>query len=278
METYGGDFSKLKKTFIEFLHNLPFYGLAVLCGEDPIVRDIIPEVARPILTYGFSDKCDYHAINIKQSPMFSEFDVVRPGHEKPLHVRLNAVGIHNVLNATAVIAVATDEGLSDEAIQQGLANFQGVGRRFQVYGNFEIGDGSAMLVDDYGHHPREVAAIIKAVRDGWPERRLVMVYQPHRYTRTRDLYEDFVKTLSTVDALILLQVYSAGEEAIPGADSRNLCRSIRARGVVEPIFVESVDSVPDIIKDLVRAGDIVITQGAGNVGVLSPELAKRQLK
>ncbi|RYZ83825.1 MAG: UDP-N-acetylmuramate--L-alanine ligase, partial [Moraxellaceae bacterium] len=249
METYGGDFSKLKKTFIEFLHNLPFYGLAVLCGEDPIVRDIIPEVARPILTYGFSDKCDFHAINIKQSPMFSEFDVVRPGHDKPLSVRLNAVGIHNVLNATAVIAVATDEGLSDEAIQQGLANFQGVGRRFQVYGNFEIGDGSAMLVDDYGHHPREVAAVIKAVRDGWPERRLVMVYQPHRYTRTRDLYEDFVEVLSTVDALVMLQVYSAGEEAIPGADSRNLCRSIRARGALEPIFVESVEGVPDIIKD-----------------------------
>jgi len=278
METYGGDFSKLKKTFIDFLHNLPFYGLAVLCGEDPVVRDIIPEVARPILTYGFSDKCDFHAINIQQSRMSSEFDVVRPGHDKPLHIRLNAVGIHNVLNATAVIAVATDEGLSDEAIQQGLANFQGVGRRFQVYGNFPIDSGEAMLVDDYGHHPREVAAVIKAVRDGWPERRLVMVYQPHRYTRTRDLYEDFVEVLSTVDALIMLEVYSAGEDVIPGADSRHLCRSIRARGAIEPIFVESVDGVPDIIKDLVRAGDIVITQGAGNVGVLSPELAKRNLQ
>lgn len=278
METYGGDFSKLKKTFIDFLHNLPFYGLAVLCGEDPVVRDIIPDVARPILTYGFSDKCDFHAINIKQSPMYSEFDVVRPGHEKPLHIHLSAVGIHNVLNATAVIAVATDEGLSDEAIQQGLANFQGVGRRFQVYGNFPIGSGEAMLVDDYGHHPREVAAVIKAVRDGWPERRLVMVYQPHRYTRTRDLYEDFVEVLSTVDSLVMLEVYSAGEDAIPGADSRHLCRSIRARGVIEPIFVETVDGVPDIIKDLVRAGDIVITQGAGNVGVLSPELAKRNLQ
>nr|AIA15910.1 UDP-N-acetylmuramate--alanine ligase [uncultured bacterium] len=278
METYGGDFSRLKKTFIDFLHNLPFYGLAVLCGEDPVIRDIIPDVARPILTYGFSDKCDFHAINIKQYPMYSEFDVVRPGHEKPLHIRLNAVGIHNVLNATAVIAVSTDEGLSDEAIQQGLANFQGVGRRFQVYGNFPIGNGEAMLVDDYGHHPREVAAVIKAVRDGWPERRLVMVYQPHRYTRTRDLYEDFVEVLSTVDALVMLEVYSAGEDAIPGADSRHLCRSIRARGLLEPIFVEGVDGVPDIIKDLVRAGDIVITQGAGNVGSLSPELAKRNLQ
>ena len=278
METYGGDFSKLKKTFIEFLHNLPFYGLAVLCGDDPVIRDIIPDVARPILTYGLNEGNDFRAINVKQSQMHSEFDVIRPGHEKPLHIHLHIPGVHNVLNATAVIAVATDEGLSDEAIQQGLENFQGVGRRFQVYGNFPIGTGEAMLVDDYGHHPREVQAIVRAVRDGWPDRRLVMVYQPHRYTRTRDLYEDFVEVLSTVDALILLEVYSAGEEAIPGADSRHLCRSIRARGVIEPIFVETVDGVPDIIKDLVRAGDIVITQGAGNVGVLSPELAKRNLQ
>ena len=278
MDTYGGDFSKLKKTFVEFLHNLPFYGLAVLCGDDPVVRDIIPEVARPILTYGFTEDCDFRAINIKQSQMFSEFDVIRPGVEKPLHIRINIPGIHNVLNATAVIAVATDEGLPDEAIQNGLENFQGVGRRFQVYGNFPIGNGEAMLVDDYGHHPREVAAVIKAVRDGWPERRLVMVYQPHRYTRTRDLYEDFVEVLSTVDALILLEVYSAGEESVPGADSRHLCRSIRARGTLEPIFVETVDGVPDVLKDIVRAGDIVITQGAGNVGVLSPELAKRKLQ
>jgi UDP-N-acetylmuramate--alanine ligase len=230
------------------------------------------------LTYGLNEDCDFRAINVKQSQMHSEFDVIRPGHEKPLHIRLHIPGIHNVLNATAVIAVATDEGLSDEAIQQGLENFQGVGRRFQIYGNFPVGAGEAMLVDDYGHHPREVQAIVRAVRDGWPDRRLVMVYQPHRYTRTRDLYEDFVEVLSTVDALILLEVYSAGEDAIPGADSRHLCRSIRARGVIEPIFVETVDGVPDIIKDLVRAGDIVITQGAGNVGVLSPELAKRNLQ
>lgn len=278
METYGGDFSRLKKTFVEFLHNLPFYGLAVLCGDDPVIRDIMPEVARPMLTYGFNEDNDFRAINVKQSKMRSEFDVLRPGHDKPLHICLNIPGVHNILNATAVIAVATDEGFSDEAIQQGLENFQGVGRRFQVYGNFALGDGDAMLVDDYGHHPREVAAVIKAIRDGWPERRLVMCYQPHRFTRTRDLYEDFVDVLSTVDALVLLEVYSAGEDAIPGADSRHLCRSIRARGVIEPIFVESVDGVPAIIKDLVRAGDIVLTQGAGNVGVLSPELAKRNLQ
>jgi UDP-N-acetylmuramate--alanine ligase len=278
METYGGDFSRLKKTFVEFLHNLPFYGLAVLCGDDPVIRDIIPGVARPILTYGFNKDNDFRAMNIRQAKMQSEFDVLRPGHEKPLHIRINIPGVHNILNATAVIAVATDEGLSDEAIQQGLENFQGVGRRFQIYGNFPIGEGDAMLVDDYGHHPREVAAVIRAVREGWPGRRIVMCYQPHRYTRTRDLYEDFVEVLSTVDALVMLEVYSAGEETITGADSRHLCRSIRARGIIEPIFVETVDGVPAIIKDLVRAGDIVITQGAGNVGVLSPELAKRQLQ
>ncbi|HWV14084.1 MAG TPA: UDP-N-acetylmuramate--L-alanine ligase [Cellvibrio sp.] len=278
METYGGDFSRLKKTFIEFLHNLPFYGLAVLCGDDPVIREIMPDVSRPMLTYGFNEDNDFRAVNIKQSKMKSEFEVLRPGHDKPLAITINIPGVHNVLNATAVVAVATDEGFSDEAIQQGLENFQGVGRRFQVYGNFPVGEGEAMLVDDYGHHPREVAAVIKAIRDGWPERRLVMCYQPHRYTRTRDLYEDFVDVLSTVDALVLLEVYSAGEEPIPGANSRNLCRSIRARGVIEPIFVESVEGVPSIIKDLVRAGDIVITQGAGNVGVLSPELAKRHLQ
>lgn len=278
METYGGDFSKLKKTFIDFLHNLPFYGLAVVCAEDPVIRDVIPSIARPIITYGFNEDCDFRAVNIKQDKMSSEFDVIRPGFDEPLHIRLNIPGIHNVLNATAVIAVATDEGIDDVSIQRGLEFFQGVGRRFQVYGNFSVGEGQAMLVDDYGHHPREVAAVIRAVRDGWPDRRLVMVYQPHRYTRTRDLYEDFVEVLSTVDSLIMLEVYSAGEAAIPGADSRALCRSIRARGLVEPIFVETVDGVPDVIKDVVRAGDIVITQGAGNVGVLSPELAKRELR
>lgn len=278
METYGGDFSKLKKTFLDFIHNLPFYGLAVLCRDDAVVRDIIPSVGRPVLTYGFDEESDYRAINIRQDKLQSEFEVVRPGHDKPLAIRLNIPGIHNVLNATAVVAVATDEGLDDQAIQDGLAQFQGVGRRFQVYGEFAVGEGSAMLVDDYGHHPREVAAVIKAVRDGWPGRRLVMVYQPHRYTRTRDLYEDFVDVLSTVDALVMLEVYSAGEEPVPGADSRHLCRSIRARGLVEPIFVETIEGVPAVIRDLVKAGDIVITQGAGNVGALSPELARRELR
>lgn len=277
MDTYEGDFAKLKHTFVEFLHNLPFYGLAVVCGDDPVVQEVLPDIARPVLTYGFESHCDLRAVNIRQDKIYSEFDVVRAGEEKPLTITLNIPGMHNILNALAVIAVALDEGVSEEAIQQGLAQFSGVGRRFQVYGEYPVGEGSAMLVDDYGHHPREVAATIKAIRDGWPERRLVMIYQPHRFTRTRDLYEDFVEVLSTVDALVLLEVYSAGEEPIPGADGRHLCRSIRTRGQVEPIFVEGVDGVPAVVKDVVQPGDIVITQGAGNVGTLAAELARREL-
>ncbi len=278
MDTYGGDFNKLKRTFVEFIHNLPFYGLAVLCGDDPVVRDIIPSLSRPILTYGFEAHCDYRAVNVSKDKMQTCFEVMRPDKEEPLAIELNIPGLHNVLNATAVVAVATDEGLSDQAIQDGLKHFAGVGRRFQVYGHYQVDNGEAMLVDDYGHHPREVAATIAAIRAGWPDRRLVMVYQPHRYTRTRDLYEDFVEVLSSVDALVLLEVYSAGEDAIPGADGRHLTRSIRLRGAVEPIFVESVDDVPDVVRDIVKPGDIVITQGAGNVGALAGELARRKLR
>lgn len=278
MDTYGGDFSVLKKTFVEFLHNLPFYGVAVLCGDDPVIQEIIPDVARSVLTYGFSEGCDFRAFDIRQDGGRQRFKVLRPGFDEPLELFLNMPGIHNVLNATAAVAVATDEGIADDAIQNGLAQFLGVGRRFQIYGEFPVGNsGTAMLVDDYGHHPREVAATIRAVRDGWPDRRLVMIYQPHRYTRTRDLYEDFVDVLSSVDQLILLEVYSAGEEAIPGADGRHLSRSIRNRAVVDPIFVEGIEGVPAVVKDIVKPGDVVITQGAGSVGGLAVELAKRKL-
>ncbi len=277
MDTYEGDFSRLKKTFVEFLHNLPFYGLAVVCGDDAVVQEIIPRISRPVFTYGLSEGCDFRARDVQQEGMRSRFQVERPGRGQPLAISVNMPGLHNVLNATAAVAVATDEGLDDEAIQSGLASFQGVGRRFQVYGEFAAGTGTAMLVDDYGHHPREVEATINAVRRGWPQRRLLMIYQPHRYTRTRDLYEDFVEVLSAVDALVLLEVYSAGEAPIPGADGRHLCRSIRNRGHVDPIFVEGIDGVPAVVKDIVEAGDIVITQGAGNVGLLAAELARRKL-
>jgi len=278
MDTYEGDFSKLKNTFVSFLHNLPFYGLAVVCGDDPNVQDILDDISRPILTYGFDESNDFRAIDVVQVGSNTRFKVLRPESAEPLEIVLNLPGLHNVLNATAAIAVSTDEGLDDESIQTGLATFSGVDRRFQVYGDYPIQKGTAMLVDDYGHHPKEVSVTIDAIRAGWSERRIVMVFQPHRYSRTRDLYEDFVEVLSRVDVLIMLEVYSAGEAVIAGADSRNLCRSIRTRGQVDPIFVEGIDGVPAIVKEIVEAGDIVITQGAGNVNALAVELAKRKLQ
>ncbi len=273
METYGNDFSKLKKIFVEFLHNLPFYGLAVVCGDDPNVQEILPEIARQVITYGFNDDNDFVASDIVQKQGVTSFTAHRLDMA-PLSITINMPGRHNVLNALATIAIATDENISDEDIVNGLSNFTGVGRRFQVYGEYPVDGGNVMLVDDYGHHPREVMATIQAVRDGWPDRRLVMIYQPHRYTRTRDLFEDFVDVLSNVDCLILLDVYSAGEEPIAGADGRSLSRSIRNRAAVDPIFVETIDSVPGVIKDIVQAGDIVITQGAGNVSQLAGMLSK----
>ena len=280
MDTYGGDFGQLTRTFVEFLHNLPFYGLAVMCGDDPTIKGLIPEISRSVLTYGFEDHCDFQAFDVEQKGAALTFKVKCPGRSEPLAISLNMPGKHNVLNATAAVAVAFDEGVDDASIQAGLRAFAGVGRRFQIHGEYSIGDAdeTAMLVDDYGHHPREVEATIDAIRQGWPGRRILMVYQPHRYTRTRDLYEDFVNVLTTVDKLVLLEVYSAGENPIPGADGRHLSRSIRNRGLVDPIFVAGVDGVPAIIKDIVEPGDIVVTQGAGNIGMLASELAKRQLK
>ena len=278
METYEGDFDKLKQTFIEFLHNLPFYGLAVVCGDDPVIQEILPEVSRTVFTYGFNEDNDFYAYDVAQQGKTLRFKVRRPNQKAPLSIFLNLPGLHNVLNATAAIAVATEEGVADEAIQAGLSEFLGVGRRFQVYGEYPLGEGlPVMLVDDYGHHPTEVAATIAAVRNGWPERRLVMVYQPHRYTRTRDLFEDFVDVLSTVDQLVLLDVYSAGEKPIQGADGRTLSRSIRNRGAVDPIFVSGVEDVPGVLPNVLQPGDIVITQGAGNVGGLARDLAANQL-
>ena len=276
MSTYGGDFSVLKKTFVEFLHNLPFYGLAVVCIDDPVVRELLPQVGRPTVTYGLSEDADVRAIDVVQQGMQTHFTVLRAGRE-PLRVSVNMPGLHNVLNALATIAIACDEGVADEAIVRGLSEFQGVGRRFQVYGELPVEGGSVMLVDDYGHHPREVAAVIKAVRGGWPERRLVMVYQPHRYSRTRDLYEDFVHVLGESSVLLLMEVYPAGEEPIPGADSRNLCHSIRQRGLLDPIYIERGVELAPLVKPLLRAGDILLCQGAGDIGGLAPQLVKHPL-
>ncbi|WP_421251076.1 UDP-N-acetylmuramate--L-alanine ligase [Aeromonas sp. 600584] len=277
MDTYGGDFSKLKATFIEFLHNLPFYGLAVVCIDDPVIRGMLPEIARPTLTYGLSDDADVQVLDFVQTTNHSSFRVRRK-EAGELQVTLNLPGIHNALNAAAAIAVATEDGVSDEAIIRALAKFEGVGRRFQQYGEFETGRGKVMLVDDYGHHPSEVKVTINAARAGWPEKRLVMVFQPHRYTRTRDLYEDFADVLSKVDVLVMLEVYAAGEDPIPGADGRALCRSIRSRGNLEPIFVATPDDVPVVLADLIGEGDLVLTQGAGNVGALARRLGEMKLR
>lgn len=278
MSTYGGDFEKLKQTFIEFLHNLPFYGLAVVCTDDEVVQELIPRIARPLLTYGVNENADFRAVNFSQVGREIHFKVLRPEGFAPLDISLKIPGRHNMLNALAAIAVATDEGISDQAIVKGLANFQGVGRRFQQLGNFAVGSGEIMLVDDYGHHPREVEAVIKAVREGWPERRLVMVYQPHRFTRTRDLYEDFVKVLSSVDTLVLLDVYAAGEASIPGADGRSLSGSIRQRGKLDPLFVDDNAELENLLAEVLKPGDILLTQGAGDVGGIAQRLAATGLE
>ncbi|GGX81603.1 UDP-N-acetylmuramate--L-alanine ligase [Litchfieldella qijiaojingensis] len=280
MATYGGDFERLKGTFIEFLHNLPFYGLAVLCIDDEQVRGLLDQVHRQFVTYGFSEDADYRIVDFVQTAGEVSFTALRPEGMAPLDVRLAMPGEHNALNALAAIVVASDAGVDDDAILRGLAGFAGVGRRFQVHGEFSApsGEGAVMLVDDYGHHPREVEMVIKAVRAGWSKRRLVMVYQPHRYTRTRDLYEDFVKVLSEVDILLLLDVYSAGEAPIPGAEGRTLAGSIRQRGQVDPLFVESKAELPGLLSRVLRPDDILITQGAGDVGGIALCLAQAQLK
>ena len=271
MSTYEGDFNRLKKTFVEFLHNLPFYGLAIVCVDDPVVWEILPQVSRPLMTYGFDENADVKAINLHQKGMVTSFTVCRQGH-KDLDISLNMPGKHNVQNALAAIAVATDLEVGDEHIVSGLNEFSGVGRRFQVLGDYPAQQGTATLVDDYGHHPREVSATIDAIRAGWSGRRLVMVYQPHRYSRTRDLYEDFVDVLSRVDILVLLDIYPAGEEPINGADGRSLCRSIRSRGQVDPIFVERGAAVAPVLENILCDGDLLLTQGAGDIGQISRAL------
>ncbi|MGI2002357.1 UDP-N-acetylmuramate--L-alanine ligase, partial [Shewanella frigidimarina] len=276
MDTYGGDFEKLKTTFVDFLHNLPFYGVAVMCIDDEVIREIMPRIGRQVVTYGFSEEADVQAINFAQNGHQSSFTVKRHGKDN-VDIVLNLPGEHNVLNALAAIAVASEDDIDDSAIVQALAEFEGIGRRFQHLGEFETPNGSVMLVDDYGHHPSEVLATIKAARAGWPDKRLVMAYQPHRYSRTRDLYEDFVDVLSQVDCLLLLDVYAAGEAPIPGADGRALCRSIRLRGQIDPIFIASPDQLAAVLPDVLQHGDLFMTQGAGNIGALSKELAQSNL-
>jgi len=272
METYGGDYGRLRQTFIDFLHHLPFYGLAVMCGDDPGVEEIIDEVGRPLVTYGFNVGSDVRGINVSQKATVTTFTVVRDGHEA-LHIRLSMAGRHNVLNALAAVAVAQELGVDDAAIVRALERFEGIGRRFQVSGEVETARGKVLLIDDYGHHPSEVAATVQAIRDGWPGRRLVVAFQPHRYSRTRDLFEDFSMALSEVDTLVLLEVFAAGEVPISGADSRSLARAIRARGQVDPVFIESVDDLAATVAGVVQDGDIVLTLGAGSIGAAAAQLA-----
>jgi len=276
METYQGDFEKLKDTYIEFLHNLPFYGLAVVCLDNPVVRELLPRISRQVITYGFSADADIRAVNYQQDGGVSYFTVEIDG-QPPLDMSVNLPGQHNVLNALAGVAVAKDEGIEDDAICQALAEFAGIGRRFEQLANLTTDAGDMVLVDDYGHHPSEVKATIMAMRTGWPEKRLVMVFQPHRYSRTRDLYEDFVEVLSEVDCLFLLDVYSAGEAPIVSADSKSLARSIRQRGQIEPVYVSDVDVLPELLAAQLQDNDMVITQGAGNIGAVSRSLSNNPL-
>lgn len=279
MGTYQNNFDNLKNTFIEFLHLLPFYGLAVLCIDDPVIRELLPKISRPLITYGMTADADFKTTNYKQSGMQTSFTVERPKGQAPISVTLNSPGRHNVLNALAAIAVASELKVQDRAIIDALTHFAGIGRRFQIYGDFSLPKGGTVtLVDDYGHHPREIAATLQAARESWPKRRLVMVYQPHRYTRTRDLFEDFCRVLSEPDKLLLLDVYAAGEDFIKGADGLTLAKEIKRRGQVDSIFVAEHDTLPHLFAKELLDGDILLMQGAGNIGALAARLAATELK
>ena len=276
METYGHNFARLKHAFVDFLNRLAFYGVAVLCVDDPNVREIMPFVSKQIIRYGLSPDAQVRAENVRAVDGQMHFDVVRQnGSTVRYPVTLNLPGMHNVLNALATIAVATEVGVPDEAIARGLAEFQGVGRRFQRYGEVALpAGGSFTLIDDYGHHPVEMAATLAAARGAFPGRRLVLAFQPHRYTRTRDCFEDFVRVLGTVDAVLLGEVYAAGEAPLVAADGRSLARAIRVAGKVEPLFVEDISEMPLRIIESARDGDVVITMGAGSIGAVPGKLAQ----
>jgi UDP-N-acetylmuramate--alanine ligase len=276
METYQHDFSRLKQAFVGFLQNLPFYGSAIVCTDDANVREILPRVSKPTVTYGMREDAMVRGTEIVAGDRM-RFRALREG-TAPLDITLNLPGLHNVQNALAAIAVATELGVPDAAIRKALAEFRGVGRRFQRYGEVPLSPngkspGSFTLVDDYGHHPVEMRATLDAARGAFPGRRIVLAFQPHRYTRTRDLFEDFVKALSGVDALVLAEVYPAGEAPIVAADGRALARAIRVAGKTEPVFVEKISDMPDAIRKIVRPGDVVLTMGAGSIGGVPAALA-----
>jgi UDP-N-acetylmuramate--alanine ligase len=272
MDTYGHDIARLKQAFVQFLQNLPFYGSAILCAEDPNVREILPFVSKPVLSYGFAADAMLRAADVRHAAGAMRFTVLREGRP-PLEVLLNLPGSHNVLNALAAIAVGSELGVADAAILKALAEFHGVGRRFQRCGEVALdGGGRFTLIDDYGHHPAEMAATLAAARGAFPGRRVVLAFQPHRYSRTRDLFEDFVKVLSTADALILAEVYPAGESPIVAADGRSLARAVRVAGKVEPVFVEEIGQLAAAIRRVARDRDVVVTMGAGSIAGVPAQL------
>ncbi|AEC18553.1 UDP-N-acetylmuramate--L-alanine ligase [Pusillimonas sp. T7-7] len=281
MDTYGHDVARLKSAFIEFTQRLPFYGTAVLCSDDPNVREIIPFVSRPVTTYGIESEAQVRALNVRADGTLMRFDVQRQGATgalPPMTVSLNLPGHHNVLNALAAIAVATELGVPDAAIVESLAAFNGVGRRFTQVGDFPVaaqqGGGTYTVIDDYGHHPVEMAATLAAARGAWPDRRIVLAFQPHRYTRTRDCFEDFVRILGQADAVLLTDVYPAGEQPLIAADGRALTRALRVAGKVEPVFVEDVAELPQTIRDFARNGDVVVIMGAGSISRVPGQLGE----
>ncbi len=272
LSTYGGDFSQLQDTFIEFLLHLPFYGLAVLCADDEVLMSLLDRITRPVLTYGFSEHADIRIVSCELVGLTSNFSVQFTDESAPIDFCLNMPGKHNVQNAVAALVVAHRLGVSIPAMQSALQEFTGVGRRFEVFGDLQTPNGMITLVDDYGHHPNEIEATISAARAAFPGRRLVVAFQPHRYTRTRDLFEDFTSVLTEVDVLVLMEVYAATEDPIAGADGRSLCRAVRARGRLDPVFVEKPESLGQTLASIITEGDVVLTQGAGNVGALANEL------
>ena len=278
METYGHDFERLKQAFVDFVEHLPFYGRAMLCVDDANVREILPRISKPVTTYGLSEGAQVRAVNVRHQGGQMRFTAQcrQNGTPKDLDITLNLAGMHNVLNALAAIAVALEVGVASNAIVTALAEFEGVGRRFQNFGEVGLADGGSFtLIDDYGHHPVEMAATLEAVRGAFPGRRLVLAFQPHRYTRTRDLFEDFVKVLCSVDALVLTEVYAAGEPAVVAADGRALMHALRVAGQNEAVFVEQIADMPQAIMQMARDGDVVVTMGAGSIGGLPNKLLGR---
>ncbi len=275
MSTYENDFSRLRDTFLEFLHHLPFYGLAVVCIDDPVINALVDEIQRPVLTYGFDEQAQIRASDLMQEGNVSRFKVALPCATSLLDVQLNMAGKHNVENALGAIAVAYELGVSLDVMQEALSTFQGVDRRLQQYGVISVTGRQVLMIDDYAHHPTELRASIDAVQQGWPEKRLVLVFQPHRYSRTRDLFDEFVRILAEVDVLLLLDVYAAGETPISGAGSADLCRSIRARGGVDPLLIKDMDELVATLKNVLSDNDLVLTLGAGDIGHMAAELPAR---